>query len=365
MKSGKEFRDGIVVVSSVLLLMLFSFSVALPCFAAPQVAGTADRAVGASAGGRYVTIDFDNVDIRLFIKYISELTGKNFIVDNAVKGMVTIVSPTKISVQEAYTVFESVLEVHGFATVTSGNVVKIVPAVAARSKNIETLLKEDSGAPEDRVVTQLIPLKYADPGEVKKLFTPLVSKNSVLASYAPTGMLIVTDMLSNIKRLLEITREIDVLVVDEEITFIALKHASATTVAAALSQVFRTSSRVGKNPAAAAASAGIKIVPDERTNALIVLATSDDAIRIRNVAEKLDQELPRGEGDIHVYYLQNANAEDMATVLNTLPARKMLLQREQRARPRPFPPMFRLWPTRQPTPWLLPPSVRIIWFLRT
>lgn len=321
MKSGRKNRGGLVLFCSVLMLLAYCLGGVTASVAAPPARPTGEAAA-VSAGGRYVTIDFDNVDIRLFIKYISELTGKNFVVDSGVKGMVTIISPTKISVQEAYKVFESVLEVHGFATVTSGSIVKIVPAVAARSKNIETLLKDDATMSEDKVVTQLIPLTYADPDEVKKLFTPLVSKNSVLASYAPTGMLIVTDMLSNIKRLLEITKEIDVLVVDEEIHFIVLKHASATTVATALGQVFQTSARAGRKPVAGAPGSAIKIVPDERTNALVVLATSDDAERIREVADKLDQELPRGEGDIHVYYLQNANAEDMAKVLSTLPGKK-------------------------------------------
>ena len=90
---------------------------------------------------RYVTIDFENVDINLFIKYISELTGKNFIIDKAVRGNVTIVSPTKISVDEAYKVFESVLEVQGFTTVPAGSIIKIVPSADARSKSVETGFK--------------------------------------------------------------------------------------------------------------------------------------------------------------------------------------------------------------------------------
>jgi len=86
-------------------------------------AGSGNGRDNASAATRYVTIDFDGVNIAVFIKYISELTGKNFVVDKAVKGNVTIISPTKISEQEAYSVFESVLEVHGFTTVPAGSVV--------------------------------------------------------------------------------------------------------------------------------------------------------------------------------------------------------------------------------------------------
>jgi general secretion pathway protein D len=84
-----------------------------------------DQATGgkAAANGsqRFVSIDFNNVDISVFIKFISELTGKNFVIDQRVKGKVTIISPSKISVDEAYKVFESVLDVHGFATVETGN----------------------------------------------------------------------------------------------------------------------------------------------------------------------------------------------------------------------------------------------------
>jgi len=129
---------------------------------------------------RYVTIDFDNVDIGIFIKFISELTGRNFVVDKGVRGKVTIISPTKISVKEAYKVFESVLEVHGFTAVPAGNIIKIVPALEARTKSIETRLREEAITPEDKVVTQLVPLEYADPDELKKLFTPLISKSSVI-----------------------------------------------------------------------------------------------------------------------------------------------------------------------------------------
>ena len=83
---------------------------------------------------QFVSIDFNNVDINVFIKFMSELTGTNFIVDQRVKGNVTIISPSKISLAEAYRVFQSVLEVHGYTTVESGEIVKIIPSPDARSK---------------------------------------------------------------------------------------------------------------------------------------------------------------------------------------------------------------------------------------
>ncbi|MBW2328424.1 MAG: type II secretion system protein GspD, partial [Deltaproteobacteria bacterium] len=151
-------------------------------------------------GQRYVTIDFNDVDINLFVKYISELTGKNFVVDRSVKGKVTIISPTRISEEDAYRVFESVLEVHGFTTVPSGSIIKIVPAVQARSKSIATIRQGQSVFPEDKVVTQIIPLAYSDPNDLKKILAPLVSKTSVVIAHSQSGMLIITDVLSNINR---------------------------------------------------------------------------------------------------------------------------------------------------------------------
>jgi general secretion pathway protein D len=268
----------------------------------------------------YVTIDFDNVDIAIFIKFISELTGKNFIIDKAVGGKVTIISPTKISVKEAYRVFESVLEVHGYTTVPAGRVTKIVPAVQARSKDIETRLRLEAISPEDKVVTQVIPLKYADPNELKKLFAPLISKSSVIVSYPPTGMLLITDVLSNIKRLLRIVDAIDVEGIGEEISIVPLEHATATVMAKSLEALFQkktTRVRKGATPVS-----DIKIVPDERTNVLILLASEYDTLKIKQLIKLLDRETPPGEGDIHVYYLENANAEELVKVLMAIPSKQ-------------------------------------------
>ena len=188
-----------------------------------------------------VSIDFNNVDINVLVKFISEMTGKNFIVDQRVKGKVTIISPSKISVEEAYHVFESVLEVHGYTTVKSGKIIKIVPAPDARSKNIETKIKEESGLAEDKVVTQLIPLKYANPSEVKKLLSPLVSKSSVVLDYPPTNMLIVTVVFYKIKRFQKFIDIIDIMVFGQELSILTLQHANAKDLVKIMLSVFTAS----------------------------------------------------------------------------------------------------------------------------
>ncbi len=278
---------------------------------------------------RFITIDFENVDINLFIKFISELTGKNFIVDKTVKGNVTVISPTQISEAEAYRVFESVLDVNGYTTIDAGEFIKIIPKVVARSENVRTFLSDEAEHPEDRIVTQLIPLKYTTPDEIKKVLAPLVSKTSVVIAHTQSGMLIITDTLSNIQRLMAIIDAIDVAYTGEEMVVLPLEHATATTVSKVLATLFQKNKRnaaprAKKEGGGAAIIQGstVKIVPYERINALIVVATPGDLERVKKLVTVLDAEMRKGVGNIHVFYLQNANAEEVAKVLNFLPGQQ-------------------------------------------
>jgi general secretion pathway protein D len=267
---------------------------------------------------RFVSIDFNDVDINVFIKFISELTGKNFVVDKRVKGKVTIISPTKISVKEAYKVFESVLEVHGYTTVKTNKIIKIIPAPDARSKNIETRFKDELASPEDKIVTQIISLTYADSDEIKRLFAPMISKSSVILSYPPTNMLIVTDVYSNITRLVRILKAIDITGIGQEISVIPLEYSDATKLVKLLSSIFKTTVKSKKKDPGKL----VKFVADERTNTIVLLASKNDTVRIKELVKLLDREVPRGKEKIRVYYLENATAEDLAKVLQELPAKQ-------------------------------------------
>jgi general secretion pathway protein D len=165
-------------------------------------------------------MDFHDVDIRDFVSYVSEVTGTNFILDPNVKGRVTVVSPTKVPVSEVFSFFQSVLEVHGYTTVEAGSVVKIVPSATAPGKSVETGLREESETAGDKFVTQVIHLNYLSPDDAKSLLTPLGSKSSVIASYPRSGILIITDFLSNIQRLREIIKAVDVPRAREDISVV-------------------------------------------------------------------------------------------------------------------------------------------------
>ena len=287
-----------------------------PCLSAAQDAATGQARMKTSE--RFITIDFDNVDIRLFIKYISELTGKNFVVEKAVQGNVTIISPTKISEDEAYQLFESVLEVNGFATVPAGAITKIMPASRAISENINTIRHGGSSRPEDKIVTQIIPLRYTTPEEMKKVLAPLVSKTSVVIAHTQSGMLIVTETLSNIQKLLTIIDAIDVPLTDEEIAVIPLNHASCTVAATAINAIFPPT----PGPKEGRPLPSLKIVAYEPINSIILVATPTNTARVKRLITMLDTEMKQNEGNVQVVYLQHATAKELATVLTALPGQQ-------------------------------------------
>ncbi len=301
------------------LLILCSILTIIPCSSMGAEEKTALPETSADSSQRFITIDFDNVDIRLFIKYISELTGKNFIIDKTVKGTVSIISPTRISEDEAYRVFESVLSVNGFTTIKAGTMIKIMPTVRARTENIDTLHHGMTSQPEDRIVTQLIPLTHTTPREMKKVLAPLISKTSVVIAHTQSGMLIVTDTLSNIQKLLSIIESLDVDYTSDEMEVVPLAYASASSLATTINAIFN---RAAVRKKGSSAPTGIKVVPYDRINALILLAGPGDILRVKRLIAMLDEEPEQDEGNIQVVYLQHARAKDLAAVLTALPGQQ-------------------------------------------
>lgn len=275
---------------------------------------------------KYVTMDFDNVDIKLVIKYMSDLLDKNFLVDDAVKGKVTIISPQAIPVDEAYKVFESILEVKGFTAIPSGSIIKIVPIREAYSKNIETRTEEQvrKTKSEDTFITQLIPINHADVNEVKTVISTLVSKESKLLAYGPTNTLILTETLSNIDRMLKIIKEIDVPFEETRVEIVPLKYASPDVISSEVlkalgDQKLKTSrTRTKGRTVVPKETVKMKIIPDDRTGSLIIVADEEDMETIMDLIAKLDIPTPRGKDNIRVRPLKNSKAEDVAKVLNSI-----------------------------------------------
>ena len=283
-----------------------------------------------------VQLDFQDVELAVVIETIARLTGKNFIYDDRVRGRVTIISPTRITVEQAYAVFESVLQVKGFTTVPGpGGAIKVIPTRDAKEMNIETL--ESRGVPpdRDRFITRLIPLQYIDAEAISNTLKPLISKDGAMVAYPPTNTIILTDASSNIRRILSILESIDVETYREELAVIHVQYADAATLAEQLAAIYETegatgaqaiprarAARVAARAAAQAAAAGAaktppRILTDPRTNSLIVMAARQILDEIRRYVARLDVPIS-GEGSIRVYYLKNADAEELSNTLNAL-----------------------------------------------
>ncbi|MBI3793281.1 MAG: type II secretion system secretin GspD [Nitrospinae bacterium] len=263
-----------------------------------------------------ISMNFSGMDLPVLIKFMAESTGKNFIITDKVAGKVTIISPKKLTKDEAYKVFESILAVHGFSAVQSGKVIKVVPISDARLLG-GTMEKYNSPPAEtrDQMVTQLIPLKYISADNMVNAIRPLISPTSYVAAYAPTNTIIIVELTSNMERLFSIISKLDVEGKETGITIISVKHASAKDISSKVGTLL--AKEIQKQPLNASEAANA-LITDERLNSIIVLGTDLFTNKVRFIVSQLDVESPPGRQEIHVVYLNNAVAEDLTKVLNNI-----------------------------------------------
>jgi general secretion pathway protein D len=272
-------------------------------------------------GERYITMDFQDVDLAILVKFIGEITGKNFVMDERVQGKVTVVSPTKITAEEAYQVFQAVLQVKGFTTIPSGAAVRIIPTKDAKETSLRVLTQPGGQLPSEEYVTRLVPLSQVDAADIATILQPLVSKDGLISAYPQTNSLIIIDSAANLDRLTRMIAELDVASSRRRTAIIPLKHAAASEIAETVQQVLEERPSPpgqpppGQRPLPPGQIRAFKITPDDRTNTLIVNAAAEQMAQIKSLVERLDVPLPPGSGRINVYYLKNANAEDLLPVL--------------------------------------------------
>src|SRR5277367_5343194 len=279
-----------------------------------------------------ITMNFQNVDIPVLAKFISEITGRNFIIDESVRGKVTIISPSKVTPEQAYSIFQSVLQVKGFTTVQAGHVIKIVPARNVRSSAALTESQIPAETKGDEYVTRMVRLKNIDAASVIGVIQPMVSHDGLVAAFPQDNTVIVTDDAYNVERLLEIIGSLDVRGEQQSIVVIPLRLAFATELAPEIDQLMAAKMGVasgsspqipmrpqlGVAPSTTGTAMGYKVIPDERTNCLIVAAPPLQMREIQDIVQKLDVNPPLSTSRIHVYRLKNAQATEMVQVLNNL-----------------------------------------------
>jgi len=255
-----------------------------------------------------ITLNLKDADINALIATVAEVTGKNFIVDPRVKGKVTVISSRAMDSDEVYQVFLSILKVHGFAAVPSGQVIKILPDVSAKQDSIPTASDESPGR-GDEMVTRVIQVDNVASAQLVPILRPLVPQQGHLAAYPTTNVLIISDRAENVSRLVNIIRRIDK-VSNSEIEVIRLEHASAVEVVRILNAI----SRGAPGQAKGAPSARQTLVADERTNSVLLGGDRSSRLRLRAIISHLDTPLERG-GNTKVIYLKYAKAADLVETL--------------------------------------------------
>ncbi len=293
-------------------------------------------------------INVKNADIAAIVKVFSKKTKRNYILDENVRGKVSIYLPGKVTSDEALRILESVLALKGFTSVpVSKNLWKIIPARDAKGATIPTKLSSDLDSATAAVVTRLINLKYVNAEDMQQIISQMISPNGIVNAYTGTNALIIIDSEDNVARLIDIINTLDVPFTSQEMTIVPIKYAEATDLAEKLKEILtdeknnatinnlRNPRILGQNrlPQApqqgggASASSGKtiasrakepKIIADERTNSIILLADDETTARIKALIDQLDSQVDLSGNRYYVYRCQHANAEDLAEVLSGL-----------------------------------------------
>ncbi|MFV1997431.1 MAG: type II secretion system secretin GspD [Acidiferrobacterales bacterium] len=262
-----------------------------------------------------VLFNFQAVDIQAVVKTVSKLTGRNFILDPRVKGKITIVSAQPVSRGAAYQIFLSALKAQGFTAVAGpGSVTKIVPVGEGKHNAATSARVQSRGG--DQMVTRIIVVQHGSATQLVPLLRPLMAPTSQLSAYAPANALVITDYARNVRRLGRIIAKIDK-PASTEVTVIPLKYASALDMA---DLITRLQTR-GGSPAqkvAIATGAVASIIPDLRTNSLLVRTNNPGQLaQLKKLVAKLDVQA-QSTGNTRVVYLRNAEAIKLVEVLRGL-----------------------------------------------
>lgn len=312
----------------------------------PQTQTTEEEPYRPMSPRERVTFNLEDADLPDLIRLISDITGRRFIVPGKIRSIkATVYAPTQVTAAEAYRAFLSILQLNGLAVVPAGRYLKVVESAGIENQPIPTYTRGGATPADDRYLTRLQRLENITAEDAATLLTRFKSREGQVSSYGPTNTLILTDTGSNIRRMMRVLRAVDVPQTGEQIWIEPVHYADATELATRLQEIFPASGTAGggsaparrptpqrrpvpqnpENSATPAQGAGnvsgpsrvTKILADERTNSLILLATERAYLRILEMIRALDIPL-EGEGGIHVHYIQNGDAEEIATTLSSL-----------------------------------------------
>jgi general secretion pathway protein D len=262
---------------------------------------------GVVAAAGSMTLNLKEADIRAVIATVSEMTGKNFIIDPRVKGKVTVLSSKPMDPDEVYQVFLSVLNIHGFAAIPGKNSIKIIPEADAKQSAILTVSGRGQSA-GDEMITRIIPVENVSAAQLVPILRPLLPQQGHLAAYAQTNILIASGLADNMERIVDLVKRIDQ-ANNTEIELVPLSHASAEEISRIITSINPSGSGKG-----AADLNDVKVFADPRTNSIILSGDKADRNRIKSIIQRLDTPA-EGGGNTKVIYLRYANAAALVPVL--------------------------------------------------
>ncbi|MBC7398223.1 MAG: type II secretion system secretin GspD [Bdellovibrionales bacterium] len=280
--------------------------------------------------------NFPNADIMDIAKTLGRLTGKNFLLDKDVKGNVSIISNSPITVGDAWRAFLTALDMNQLAVVPTGKFLRIMRQNDAKGKNVR--LYSSTRAPNtDALVTKIFKIKYISAKELENVIRTYANMGARIYGFEQTNTLIITDTGSNIDKIAKMIKFLDVEGFDAGIEVIAVKYASAVEIQKLIDSLlpgtqanFPGRAGFGGGVGGGGGRAGFaarktkegglinNIIADERTNTLIIHANTKGVDQVRELIARLDRKLPAvlGGGKVHVVYLQFADSEEMAKTLN-------------------------------------------------
>jgi general secretion pathway protein D len=253
------------------------------------------------------TVNLKDTDIQEFIKFVADVTGTTMVVDPNVKGKVRVISSQPVTQAELYDLFLSILDVQGYTAVRSGQIIRIVPSKDARSSPVPLMGDQDTAA-NDEYVTQVIRLENISAAKLIPVLRPLVPQQAHMAAYAPSNAIILSDIRSNIGRIVDIIERMDRSAV-QTTEIIRLRYGVAEDVVSMLNALEK--SRQGEG---AEADKEAILVADKRTNSVVVTADELTVERIRKLVTYLDTPLEQS-GNVRVVYLEYADSVEVAEVL--------------------------------------------------
>jgi len=255
------------------------------------------------------TVNLKDTDIQELIKFVAEATGRTIVVDPSVKGRVRVVSSKPVSGEELYQLFLSILEVHGYTAVRSGDVVRVIQNKDARSAPVG--VSDGKGAlTSDEYVTQVIRLENISAAKLIPVLRPLVPQQAHMAAYAPSNAIIISDVSANIDKIRDIIDRMDKSAV-QQTDIVKLRYAVAEDVVKMLDSLNKSEAK------AAGGEQEVLLVADVRTNSVLISGDELERARMRSLVAHLDTPLEQS-GNVKVVYLEYANAVDLAEVLTSV-----------------------------------------------